>query len=55
MAGSRDDEQGWLRFFIRRLRAALRYAKAPETAAILKELIAEVEARLDRNHLPGRD
>jgi hypothetical protein len=48
MAESRDDERAWLRFFIGRLRAALRYAKAPETTAILKELIAEVEARLER-------
>ena len=48
MAESRDDERAWLRFFIGQLRAALRYAKAPETTAIHKELIAEVEARLDR-------
>ena len=42
-----DDEREWLRFFLRRLRAALRYAKSPETTEILKELIAEIEARLD--------
>jgi len=42
-----DDEREWLRFFLRRLRTALRYAKSPETTAILKELIAEIEARLD--------
>ena len=28
---------------------ALRYAKSPETTEILKELIAEIEARLDEN------
>jgi hypothetical protein len=44
-----DDEREWLRFFLRRLRAALRYAKSPETTEIPKELIAEIEARLDEN------
>ena len=44
-----DDEREWLRFFLRRLRAALRYAKSPETTEILKELIAGIEARLDEN------
>jgi hypothetical protein len=48
MAESRDDEYAWLRFFPRRLRAALRYAKVPETAAILRELITEVETRLEQ-------
>jgi len=49
MPKGQDDEQEWLRFFLRRLRAALRYAKSPETTAILKELIVEIEARLDEN------
>ena len=49
-----DDEREWLRFFLRRLRTALRYAKSPETTAILKELIAEIEARLEPNRKSQR-
>ena len=43
-----EPEDAWLRFFLRRLRLGLRNAKSPETAAALKELIAEAEERLDR-------
>jgi hypothetical protein len=39
-------ELDWLKFFRRRLLAALRYAKVPETSDILRELISEVEGRL---------
>jgi hypothetical protein len=49
MPKGEGDEREWLRFFLRRLRAALRYAKSPETTEILKELIAEVERELDEN------
>jgi hypothetical protein len=41
------DEAAWLRFFLHRLLAALRYAKAPETSTILRELIQEIENRLE--------
>ena len=47
MAQKAHDEAAWLRFFLRRLQAALRHAKAPETAMILRELMREVEARFD--------
>jgi hypothetical protein len=39
-------EFDWLQFFQRRLLAALRYAKVPETSDILRELISEVDGRL---------
>jgi hypothetical protein len=41
-----DDEAAWLRFILHRLQAALRFAKAPETADIVRELIREIENRL---------
>jgi hypothetical protein len=41
-----EAEDVWLRFFLRRLRLGLRKAKSPDTAAVLKELVAE--ERLDR-------
>ena len=37
-----------MRFFLRRLRLGLRNAKSTDTVAVLKELIAETEERLDR-------
>ena len=43
-----EPEDVWLRFFLRRLRLGLRRARSPDTAAILKELIADAEERLDR-------
>jgi hypothetical protein len=41
-----DDEEAWLRFFIRRLRITLRFAKDPRTIAGLQELVIETENRL---------
>jgi len=43
-----ETEDVWLRFFLRRLRLGLRNAKSPDTAAVLKEVIADAEERLDR-------
>jgi len=43
-----EPEDVWLRFFLRRLRLGLRTANSAETAAVLKELIADTEKRLDR-------
>ena len=43
-----EAEDVWLRFFLRRLRLGLRNAKSPETAAVLKELVAHAEERLER-------
>ena len=48
MSQARDDEAVWLRFFRLRLLVALRYAKVPATADILRELIVEVEARIEK-------
>ena len=42
-----ETEDAWLRFLLRRMRLGLRNAKSPETAVVLKELIAEAEERLD--------
>ena len=47
MMQNADDEAAWLRFFLHRLLAALRYAKGAETSAILRELIQEIENRLE--------
>jgi hypothetical protein len=46
MTRDADDEAAWLRFLLHRLQAALRYAKASETADIVRELIQEIESRL---------
>ncbi len=46
MTHSRPDEIAWLGFSVRRVRAALRHAKNDETIYLLKDLIAEVDARL---------
>ena len=43
-----EPEDVWLRFFLRRLRLALRSAKSPATVTILKELVAVAEERLDK-------
>ena len=43
-----EPEDVWLRFFLRRLRLGLRKAKSPDTAAVLKELVADAEERLER-------
>ena len=43
-----EPEDVWLRFFLRRLRLGLRNAKSPDTTAVLKEVIADAEERLDR-------
>jgi hypothetical protein len=43
-----EPEDVWLRFFLRRLCLGLRNAQSPATAAVLKELIAVAEERLDR-------
>jgi hypothetical protein len=48
MAESRDDEYAWLRFSFGGCERRCAYAKVPETAAILRELITEVEARLEQ-------
>ena len=40
-------EQEWLQHHIQRLRLALRYTKSRQTEAILKEAIADAEARLE--------
>ena len=45
---NREAEDAWLRFFLRRLRLGLRNAKSPETAAVLKQLVADAEERLER-------
>jgi hypothetical protein len=44
------DEEAWLRFFIRRLRITLRFAKDPLVIAGLQELIIEAENRLTDLH-----
>lgn len=41
-----EEEERWLRFFIYRLRAVLRYAKTPAVQVVLRELITEAERRL---------
>ena len=46
MTHSRPDEIAWLGFLLRRLHAALRHAKSDETIDLLKDLVAEVDARL---------
>ena len=43
-----ESEEIWLRFFVRRLRVGLRYAKSPDVKTMLKELIAVAEERLER-------
>jgi hypothetical protein len=43
-----EPEDAWLRFFLRRLRLGLRNAKSVDTVAVLKELIADADERLDR-------
>jgi hypothetical protein len=43
-----EPEDAWLRFFLRRLRLGLRKANSPDTAAVLKELVADAEERLER-------
>ena len=43
-----EPEDVWLRFFLRRLRLAFRSARSSATVAVLKELISEAEARLDK-------
>ncbi len=43
----RDPEAARLRLYITRLRAALRYALDSRVEAILRELIGEMEERLD--------
>jgi len=42
-----EPEDVWLRFFLRRMRLGLRNAKSADTTAVLKELIADAEERLD--------
>jgi hypothetical protein len=42
-----NDEAAWLRFILNRLRAAVRYAGGAEISAILRELIRDIENRLD--------
>jgi hypothetical protein len=41
-----QDEAVWLRYRIIRMRTALRFAMSPEVESILRELIADAEARL---------
>lgn len=49
-----ESEAIWLRFMLRRLRAAVRRAKESELEAILKELIVEGEERLFTVEQSGR-
>jgi hypothetical protein len=41
-----QDERTWLRYRVIRMRTALRFAMSPEVTNILRELIADGEARL---------
>ena len=41
-----QDESSWLRYRVVRMRTALRFAMSPEVTNILRELIADGEARL---------
>jgi hypothetical protein len=41
-----ENEATWLRYRVLRLRAALRFALAPQVESILRELIADAEERL---------
>jgi len=50
-----DPEDVWLRFFLRRVRLALRNAKSADTTVVLKELIADAEDRLDRLQKDAED
>lgn len=47
-------EEDWLRHHIRRLRLALRYAKARQVETLLKEAIAEAEGRLEELGLKAK-
>jgi hypothetical protein len=47
MTQGANDEAAWLRFILNRLRLVLRSAKGAETSAILRELIRDIENRLD--------
>ena len=50
-----QDESSWLRYRVVRMRTALRFAMSPEVTNILRELIADGEARLlalDANEFP---
>lgn len=42
-----DDEQTWLQYHVMRLRMALRYTRARQSEALLKEMITDAEARLE--------
>jgi hypothetical protein len=51
-----EDEATWLHHHVMRLRTALRYARARQAEAILREMIAAAETRLDaitNAHLKG--
>ena len=41
-----QEEDNWLRYRVMRMRTALRFAISPEVQNILRELIADGEARL---------
>jgi len=43
-----EPEDAWLRFFLRRLRLGLLKPSRQTTAAVLKELVADAEERLER-------
>ena len=43
-----EPQAAWLRSRIIRLRAALRYARDSRTEAILREIIGDMETRLDQ-------
>jgi hypothetical protein len=47
MTQGANDEAAWLRFIRNRLRVALRYAGGAEISIILRELIRDIENRLD--------
>lgn len=43
-----SDERMWLRHIVLRMRLALRYTRSRQTEAILKELVSDAEARLEK-------
>jgi hypothetical protein len=55
MALDLEPEDVWLRFFLGRLRLALRDASSPPTAAVLREIITLAEERIDRLEAAARD
>lgn len=42
-----EDEETWLHHHVMRLRMALRYTRARQAEALLKEMIADAESRME--------